>query len=194
MSLQSVNWVDIAIIILLARVVYVAVENGFVFELFELLGLILAVYLSFHYYFKLGALLIKALGLPSSSVNIMNLISFVALALSGYFIFISLRKLFTRFVKAESAPTLHKWGGIILGLVKGMLFASIVVYALAISGIDYLYKSAKNSYSGKQWVGIGCGLYGSIWDGFVSKFVAGEKLNNKTAEVQAGLQGSTERK
>ena len=117
----------------------------------------------------------------------MNLLSFACLALAGYVILAILRRIFTRFITAESAPEIHKWGGILAGLMKGFLLSSIIVYAMAISGVNYLHKSVNTSYSGKYWMGVGCGLYSGLWDGVVSKFMTGEQFNKNTVEVQASV-------
>ena len=48
--IKQFNWVDIFVIILSVRVLYIAVKNGLPVELFKLLGTIAAIYLSLHYY------------------------------------------------------------------------------------------------------------------------------------------------
>ncbi|MFH0738290.1 MAG: CvpA family protein [Candidatus Omnitrophota bacterium] len=187
MIVQKLNWVDIVILILLARICYIAVKSGMLTELFKLLGVILSVYLSLHYFVLFSLYLTNRLGLKNINAHFIGLFSFVLLAVVGYLAFMGLRILLVKFIKAESTPGLHKWGGIIVGLARGFLLASLIVFALAISGLDYLHNSVKNSYSGRYWVNVGCGLYSNLWNNLASKFMTQEVFNKKIAIVQKGL-------
>lgn len=187
MALQQLNWVDLVILILLSRICYIAVRNGLLTELFKFLGIILAVYLSLHYYIVFSAYLVSRLGLEGLAAGFMNLLSFLILAVIGYLVFVGVRIVFVKFIKAESTPGLHKWGGIIVGTARGFLLASLVVYALIISGPDYLRKSVKDSYSGKYWAGMGSGVYSGIWNSIMSKFMGGEKFNEEIIKAQKWL-------
>ncbi|MBM3255062.1 MAG: CvpA family protein [Candidatus Omnitrophica bacterium] len=187
MVFQKLNWVDIVILILLARICYIAVKSGMLTELFKLLGVILSAYLSLHYYVLFSAYFVNRLGLKNINTHFIGLFSFVLLAAAGYLVFLGLRILFVKFIKAESTPGLHRWGGIIVGLARGFLLASLVVFSLAISGSGYFYNSVKDSYSGRYWVNLSCGFYSNLWDNLASKFMTQEKFNKKPAMVQKGL-------
>ena len=60
--LKSLNWVDILIAALAVRIVYISVKTGFVTEFMKTLATLIAVFLAFHYYTKLAAILSHAAG------------------------------------------------------------------------------------------------------------------------------------
>ncbi len=187
MVLDKLNWVDLVIIILLSRICYIAVRSGLLTELFKLLGIVLAAYLSMHYYIVFSAYLSGRLGLKNIFGNFMDTISFLLLAIIGYLVFVGLRIVFVKFIKAESTPGLHKWGGIIVGTARGFILASMFVFILAIAGPDYLHKSVVDSFSGRYWVKVGSGLYYGIWNNVMSRFMSAEKFNKGITEVRKGL-------
>ena len=53
--IKSINWVDVALLVLFIRMIFVGVKNGFISEFFKSLGVVTAVFVSFHYYSFLGA-------------------------------------------------------------------------------------------------------------------------------------------
>jgi uncharacterized membrane protein required for colicin V production len=187
MALEKLNWVDFVILILLSRICYIAVRSGLLTELFKLLGIVLAVYLSMHYYVIFSDYLASRLWLKYLAGDFMNFLSFLTLALIGYLVFLGLRIVFVKFIKAESTPGLHKWGGIIVGIARGFLLASLFVFALAISGLGYVHKSVGNSYSGRYLVGVGSGVYSGMWNNIMSKFMNAEKFNQAIPKVQKAL-------
>jgi uncharacterized membrane protein required for colicin V production len=185
--LKQFNWVDIFVIILLLRTSYIAVKNGLPAELFKTLGLISATYFSLHYYTFFSGLVDERPLLKSVPAELLNFISFVILALCGYFVFVILRKIFCRFIKVEAVPNLNKWGGFILGIFRVILLISLLIFMLAMSPVGYLTDSVKHSFSGKRIVQVAPAIYSSLWDKIASKFMTSEKFNKSVFEVQEGL-------
>ena len=98
-----------------------------------------------------------------------------------------LRRIFFKLVKMEAVSALNKWGGLVLGITRGFLFASLVIFIFIISGIGYLKKSVAASYSGKAIFKIAPATYVRVFNGLVSKFAAGEKFNQATLDVEKGI-------
>ena len=57
--IKSINWIDAALVFLFIRIVFVGVKNGFISEFFKSLGVVVAVFISFHYYSFLSAWVAK---------------------------------------------------------------------------------------------------------------------------------------
>ena len=53
--IKSINWIDVGLAVLLIRMIFVGVKNGFVSEFFKFLGVVVAVFVSLHYYSFLAA-------------------------------------------------------------------------------------------------------------------------------------------
>lgn len=182
--LKQINWVDIFILVLIIRVCYVAAKNGFPIELFKLGGTILAIYLSCHYFALISVYLSSRIGsgnlLP---LEFLEFIIFVLLAITGYGIFLLLRSIFNRFIKMEAVSGLNKWGSLLLGVIRGLLLASLIMFMMFISSIGYFKNSVRMSYSGKRLALLAPRTYAWFWSGIVSKFAANEKFNDNIAVV-----------
>src|SRR3989338_6816197 len=161
--LKQFNWVDIFFAILLIRICYVAVKNGFPVELFKLLGTILASYLSLHYYIIFSDDIVGRIGAKFIPLEYLNSFSFIALAILGYLIFVLLRKVFSRFIQMEAVPNLNKWGSLILSMMRGFLFVSLLIFTLVIAPTGYFRNSVNNSYSGKRLFNIAPMTYTWLW-------------------------------
>ncbi|HTY45621.1 MAG TPA: CvpA family protein [Patescibacteria group bacterium] len=183
--LKEFNWVDIFVIILLLRICYVSLKNGFLLEFFKLLGTVAAIYCAMHYYTRvsgsIGALM--KLG-KNGQLAIFDFLSFIVLALLGYAVFWVIRELIARLFKAEAVPTLAKWGGLVVGVARAFLFLSFVLFALYLSPVDYMHDSIPASYSGKKIIQVAPNLYVGLWESVFSKFMTGEKMNETVRQVQ----------
>ncbi len=182
-AIKEFNWVDVLIIALLFRVLYVAVKKGFVVELFKLLGTLVALYLSLHYYIQLSDLLVNSPGVQNMPVEFVNFISFSFLAAIGYVLFMLLRQTVCHLLKVEALTQLDRWGGLLLGVGRGFLLVVLISYLLLISSIGYLGRSVYKSYFGSRFLKAAPAVYSFIWNGIMSKFMGSEKLNQAVQET-----------
>ncbi len=184
--IKQFNWVDIFVIILSFRILYIAIKSGLPVELFKLLGTIASIYLSLHYYTILSdwiAGLVPATK-DKMPLEFIDFLSFAILAIAAYLVFVLLRSIFYRFIKMEAVPRLNKWGGFILGLARAYLLVGLIIFMSVISSIAYFKNSVNKSYSGKYFFKVAPGVYGGIWNGFMSKFMNKEKFNKTIPEVE----------
>ncbi|MFH1441282.1 MAG: CvpA family protein [Candidatus Omnitrophota bacterium] len=192
--LSQLNWVDFFIIIIMIRVVYVSAKTGFVIEFFKLVGIVFALYLSLHYY------IITADILKQRVVNVENYIplEFFDLLVFVFVLFIScaafavIRGVMCHFIKMEAVPMLSRWGAVVLGVARGILISSAIIFILLISTIKYLDNSARESYSGKRLFNVAVGTYSFIWDNFMSKLMPGESYNEQVSQIEADFNPKAE--
>lgn len=187
--LRQLNWIDIFVIILLFRICYVSLNNDIPTEFFKLLGTVTAIYLSLHYYTALSDWMTKRFFIPKHKMPLefLDFLSLVILTISGYLIFVLLREAFYRFFKIEAGDRLNKWGGLALGIVRGILLSSLIIFVLVISSITYFKNSVINSYSGLRLFKLAPQAYTRVWNGFMSKIMTKEKLNDAVLEVEEVL-------
>ena len=183
--LKQFNWVDIFFVILLIRICYVALKNGFSVELFKLLGTISAVYLSLHYYIIFPDYIVGRIGAKNIPLEYLTFFSFIALAILGYLIFMLLSKVFSRFIQMEAVPNLNKWGSLILSIIRSFLLVSLIIFIFVIAPTGYFRNSVNNSYSGKRLFTIAPTTYTWLWNSIMSKFRTQEKFNDAILKVQA---------
>lgn len=185
--LERFNWVDIFFVILLIRICYVAIKNGFSVELFKLLGTLSAVYLSLHYYIIFPDYIVGRIGAKNIPLEYLTFFSFIALAILGYSIFMLLSKVFSRFIQLEAVPNLNKWGSLILSIIRSFLLVSLILFIFVIAPTGYFRNSVKNSYSGKRLFLIAPATYTWVWDSIMSKFRTQEKFNETILQIQTSL-------
>jgi uncharacterized membrane protein required for colicin V production len=187
--LKGLNWLDIFVIIILIRECYIASKTGLPIEIFKFLGTVAAIYIGLHYFTVLSDSL--ALRFPyfkeQAPLQFLDFLSCAILAIIGYVIFLSLRIAFHRFIKMEAVPDLNRWGGLILGLARGFLTVSLIIFVMLLSTVTYFKKSVAGSYSGKQLFQIAPDTYSWLWNNVTSKFMTSEKFNNAVLEVKKEL-------
>ena len=183
--LQQFNWVDVFVVILLLRIIYCAVKNGIFIEFFKLLGMLLSCYLSLHYYTKLSDFFKRRIPAAESfSVGVWDVLALFILSILGYIIFVLLRESFFRFVKTEAVSALNKWGAAILGVMRGFLLTSLIIFMLSIPLADYFRDSVRSSFSGRRLIKLSTGVYSYLWETIVTKFTPQEEANKVVLEVQ----------
>lgn len=183
--LRQFNWIDIVVLILLFRMTYIAIKNGLPIELFKLLGIISAIYLSMHYYILCSAYLKERAVIKNIPLEFLTFLSFIVLAILGYLIFIILRKVFYRFINVEPVQRLNKWGGFIVGIARGILVISLLMFISVISNINYLNNSVKNAYLGRRIFKVAPAIYSALWNNLACKFRTTETFNKTILEVQS---------
>ena len=117
-------------------------------------------------------------------LEFIDFLVFVFLVIVVYLIFAFLRNVVCHFFKTEAAPMLSKWGGLALGLARGILTASLVVFMLAISTIPYFKTSAKGAYSGQRLFNTAVSTYSKLWNGVMHKLTPNEEFNQVVIEIQ----------
>ncbi|MFA5096777.1 MAG: CvpA family protein [Candidatus Omnitrophota bacterium] len=187
--LKQVNWVDIFILAVIIRTSAIAAKSGFPVELFKFLGTLAAVYFSLHYYTLLAGYAAEWLPLLSRKMPFafLEFIVCVILAGAGYAVFILLRSIFYSFLKMEAVSTLNKWGGLALGIARGICLSSLLVFMMFISSISYLATSARTSYSGKRVFAVAPDTYSWLWENVGSRFCLNEKFNAGVTAAKEGF-------
>ena len=185
---QRFNWLDIFVVILFFRIGYVAVKTGIFIEFFKLLGILFSCYLSLQNYTKLADFARSRI--PASSVLSLELWDFLALlvlAALGYLVFVLLREAFFRFVKTETVSVLNKWGALLLGIARGFILCSLIIFLMSVPVLDYLENSVKKSFSGKRLIKVSTGVYTYLWNNLATKFIPQQKFNKVVLEVQKDI-------
>jgi len=184
-TLKQFNWIDILTVIISIRICYVSLKSGFTIELFKFLGVVLAIYLSLHYYSDLADFI--GARTKNAPVEFFQPFTFATLAISGNLIFVLLRSIFYRFIHMEAVPQLNKWGGFVLGIARFILVVGLLTFILVIPNIGYLKKSVANSYSGKYFLRVAPNVYSGLWNNLISKFMLKEKFNKGVLDIQKGF-------
>jgi uncharacterized membrane protein required for colicin V production len=145
--IHQINWVDIFVVIFLIRGTYIGSTKGLTAELFKSLGLILVLVISFSLHMPLAQFLSSHLFF---SLKIAMPVAFSLLAIAVFFVYRIIIGVCLRLMNIEFAEGLDKFGGIILGFLRGTVLASFIIFSLNLFPSAYVTRSIdKNSLSGK---------------------------------------------
>jgi len=159
--ISKVNWVDVLFLIIILRSIYVGAQKGFFTELFNILGVGIAIVLSIHFYSPGANLLLKYFFIP---LNISNLIAFMAVMFFVYLLFQLVENIIKKLIKIEILPNfnkvINKIGGPVIGLCKGIAISIFIFLVLLLIPVGYVVNSAKvNFLSGEFFSQAATTLY-----------------------------------
>lgn len=180
-TLAEFNWIDLVVLLLFLRMCFIGLRTGLIVELFKIFGLILAIYVSLHYFSQAGNFLNNLV--PFLGIKISDFLCFIILAGLSYATVVIIRESFRRMVKVEAVNVLDRWGGLALGLARGFLLISMVFIIFYFSGILYFVESVKKSYLGSRLVYTDVRLYEFIHKEIALKLVPDSQLNQDLYEV-----------
>lgn len=126
--MKLLNWVDILIIILMLWGAYIGFRKGLVFEIFKSTGIVTAIVVSLYNCCRLGRYISDH---SFVTLYYASIFSVIVLLIAIVFIFKLIRLVAERLVKIEFRPLLEGFGGLILGLARGGVLASIILVCLA---------------------------------------------------------------
>lgn len=123
------NYVDIAILVVLTAFLLKGLLRGLLKELCSLLGLVVGGFVAFRYQGPLGEVLMGSLDWPA---QLCMVVAFLALFLSSVVFFGVLGFLLSRFVKLVFLGGLNRVAGGFFGVAQGVLLLSIALFALSL--------------------------------------------------------------
>lgn len=175
--LSKINWVDILIAIVMLRVSFLAFQKGLSHEIFPLFGSILMVGVTLRYYLTLAGLVgTYVLKLPP---DILNLLSFAAILTATGVICKIVGSLLDKIITVTWHPFIEKFGGLLIGVIKASIMASIVVIILTLIPLSYLQRSVRDkSLMGMRVLRIGTNIYAQV-----SRFLPAIKVEKAVAHT-----------
>jgi len=129
----KMHWIDLGILIILVLFIFFGFRKGLLHEILGLIGLIAAFFCSIQFGERGSPLLQRLFGLSSSFAGVLSyLIIFIGVLL----LFYSLSALVSRLIRATPLALIDRVGGMVLGLLKGSLFLSMLLLVLASSPLS----------------------------------------------------------
>lgn len=180
----GINWADFIIIGAIARMCFIGTKTGIGIELFKLFSLWLATVVSYQLYTTPLSDYLNT-RLPALPLDAGDVFVFCASIAAITVLLRIIRESFFLLVKIEAEDALNKWGGFLLGALRGVWVASIALYIMTISTVEYLEVSAKSSLFGHRIINFAPSIYKGSHDILISKFFPGLEIN---PEVQKALE------
>ncbi len=178
---KNINWVDVGLLILLVRVVFISVKTGFVTEVFKLLGVLLALFVSLHYYAILAAVLAKKTTLAEQSWQFWIFVSSWAVVTVGFKFF---RDAVLLLFKVQTTHEgFDKYGAGVLGALRAILLGSLMIFALLLIRQEYIQQQAMSAWGNKVVGRAAPNTYSFLYHHFIGKLFEQEKFNEDVFAV-----------
>ena len=156
--IAKINWVDILVVILILRTTYVSLQDGLSHEILPLVGSVCMLIFSIHYYTKIASYLYY-LGFTLPMV-LLELISFILIIVCIGVLFRFIKAIIDKIIKVSWHPLIEKFGGLLAGIMRGAVLASIVLVIIVLIPLPYLQWSVKDrSLTGVYFLRIGPVVY-----------------------------------
>jgi len=171
----------LALVILFIRMIYTGVTTGFISEIFKFIGVVVAVFVSLHYYSFLAAWVALKTNFPW---HYWELVIFAVLWLFVLLCFKYLREGITLLFKAETTHEgFDKYAGGIVAVGRGILVCSLTLFLVLLAQNNYLSRLTLRSYSFKIAGRAAVGTYTFLYNHLVDKLFVGEHYNANAQRV-----------
>ena len=178
---KSINWIDVGLLILFIWIVFIAVKNGFVAEFFKSLGIVIAVFVSLHFYSPLAGWLMAK---THSSWPYWDLLVFVDLWFMVVFFFKYVREGVLLLFKVETNHQgFDKYAAGVVAVGRGILICSLTMFLVLLIHNGYLTRMTINSHSFKVAGKAAVATYSFLYKNLVERFCSAEHYNAAAAQV-----------
>ncbi len=175
------NWVDVLIICLAVRIVFVGAKSNILVELLVLLGALCSTFITLHYYGRFGDWLNKNIFLPEI---IQDLFAFILIWSTVEIIFKLIISGWSLVFKVEAQAAINEWGSAIVSAVRGVIVCGLLFVFLMLSGNDYIKRISQQSFTGFYLADFSPRVYRLMYEGLVSRFFPDEPVNERVFELE----------
>lgn len=175
--LLGINWTDLILVGLMARAMYIGAVQGVVVEFFKILGLLFAIFISAHYFSRLAGVLVTVLKILSRDGAELFFITALCLLITG--IFSLVRSGWMVILKTDNQSLLSRFGGWLIGTLRGVLLCGLVIFMVMVSGRMALIKNVRHALAARYVSDLVCGIYEVGYEEAVRKVFPNEEKNKE---------------
>lgn len=155
-----INWLDILVIVLVVRGIYMGAKRGLTAELFNFFGIIISLILAIQWYSQVADVLILNFNLP---IWLSNFLCFVVIVQLVRVIFRYGLAFLLKILNVQFIPQLERAGGGIVGFGRGVIVAGILILTLNFIPNDYMRESIQaKSFTGNFLIRVAERTYTSL--------------------------------
>ena len=158
--LENFNWIDIVVLVLVVRGIYLGIRHGLTAELFNFIGILVSLVLAVQYYSQIADALIINFGLP---IWLCQFLCFVIIAQLIRLIVKYCVILFLRVLNIQFVPHLERIGGGVVGLGRSIIISALLMLSLTLLSSGYMTGSIYDkSFSGSFLIKVAERTYRSL--------------------------------
>ncbi|MBF0489626.1 MAG: CvpA family protein [Candidatus Omnitrophica bacterium] len=179
--LQMINWMDVAMLALLIRIVFIGVKTGFVTELFKLFGILCAVFVGLHYYTPLAVFISKKINWSFQILEctFFGLLVILVVVAVKYF-----RDGFLLIFRFETAHEgVNQWGSGLFSVIRALLLISLILFGSLLSRVEWLERQTMTSVSQKLALKVAPKTYSFLFHNLIGKIFTEERFNQEANNV-----------
>ena len=159
-TLKSINWLDVVVLVIILRAVYIGVKLGLTAELFNFFGVLVSLVCVVLWYSRTADVLVINFKLP---VWLSQFLCFIIIAQFVRLIFKYGLALLLKILNVQFVPQLERIGGGVIGFGRGVILSGIIILAVGLIPNNYLKESIEvKSFTGKFLVKTVEGTYTSL--------------------------------
>ncbi|MDE2222036.1 MAG: CvpA family protein [Candidatus Omnitrophica bacterium] len=179
--IKSINWIDVVLLFLFIRMIFIGVKNGFLSEFFKFLGVVTAVFVSLHFYSYVAAWTAQKTHL---SWGYWDLVVFACLWGLITLAFKFLRDGILLLFKVETTHEgFDKYAAGVVAVGRGLLVCSLTLFLILLIHNGPLTRMAVRSYSFKITGHAAVGTYSFLYNGLVDKLFPAGHYNAAAGRV-----------
>ena len=179
--LSLINWVDVAMLVLFVRIIFIGIKTGFVTELFKLFGIICAVFVGLHYYSSLAAFLSQK---TNWSLDSLEFVFFVLLVSLIVLVVKFLRDGFLMLFKFETTHSgFNQWGSAVLAVLRALLLISTIMFGILLTRVEWMQRQTLSSMSQRLVLRVAPNTYSFLYRHLIGKIFTNEKFNEEVFTV-----------
>ena len=179
--IKSINWIDAALAFLFIRMIFVGVKNGFVSEFFKSLGVVVAVFVSLHFYSRLAA---WAALKTHFTCDYWDVVIFAGIWLAVSIFFKFFRDGILILFKVETNHQgFDKYAAGVVAVGRGILVCSLTIFLILLSHCGPMMRMTLHSYSFKIAGRASVITYSFLYKNLIDKLFTGEHYNAAAAQV-----------
>ena len=144
--LKNINWLDILVLVIVLRAVYIGTKRGLTAELFNFFGVLVSLVAAVMWYARAADVLVINFKLP---VWLSQFLCFIIITQFFRIIFKYGLVLLLKILNVQFIPQLERIGGGIIGLGRGIILSGIIILTIGIIPNNYLRESIEvKSFTG----------------------------------------------
>ncbi len=178
--LTSFNWLDLLMVIVMIGAVLRGTVQGFVGELFKLLGMICATIFALHFYVRAAEAFQRSFLL---SAKFGEVLSFVLISILVILIFKLIREGWLLILKVDTKSSFSQWLGGFVAIFNALLICSLLFFFISLFKNEALNVFAEKSATGVYLRDLSPRIYKAAYHGALYKFFPDEVINEKALRI-----------
>jgi uncharacterized membrane protein required for colicin V production len=179
--LTGLNWIDILMAVVFARIIFIGIKNGFVVEFFKFWGIIFAVFVTLHYYSVIADFLTPQV--PVLEPTAVRILVFLTLWFLVTCVFMLVRDGMMALFSVKPHPAIDKWVGAVLAVVRGLIVCSMTFFMLLLSLNPTALKLSETSWSRPVVGTLATHIYFATYWSVVNRLFPAEPVNQEALDV-----------